>query len=208
MNDFDYLITYRSRCCAPSILHVNHESRVEGLKYYSLDFGVVKSTKDYNFVSSPSIYLNWKVDRLCIMETDGWDHLQDLNQRLLDNSPKFLAINYSYRNDFYNRFHNGFPNGRILHHIVFPAGLVEVTLFNSILPVSITGGVDFKEVRFSREVLQLLGHRALDHVANARAAVLRQTQSDKGQEGTTEVKVMDLWVNGVPASYPPYSAVY
>ncbi|KAK0113468.1 hypothetical protein ONS96_014332 [Cadophora gregata f. sp. sojae] len=103
---------------APSILHVCHESRVEGLKYYVLDFGSTFKFKNYKtdkrfpnmrVTMPPQIYINWDVDRICIMRPEDFHassrtHKSPDNKRIakfLDRCEKmelkYLAVNAAHR---------------------------------------------------------------------------------------------------------------
>lgn len=59
---------YISRSTHPAILHTSREARTEGLKYYTLDFGVSYVRPLFTFSSPPRTYINWKADRVCITE--------------------------------------------------------------------------------------------------------------------------------------------
>ncbi|KAH7379840.1 hypothetical protein BKA64DRAFT_749993 [Cadophora sp. MPI-SDFR-AT-0126] len=65
----------------PAVLHTSHESRVEGLKHYTLDFGTQfrypRSYHNYSYPAvevrfQPQIYINWEVDRLCLMRPEDF----------------------------------------------------------------------------------------------------------------------------------------
>jgi hypothetical protein len=68
----DYLYFYKSSCPPPAILHVSQESRSEGLKYYKLDFAVQHKVRckalPVTVTIPPTIYFNWMIDRLCIVD--------------------------------------------------------------------------------------------------------------------------------------------
>jgi hypothetical protein len=90
---------YSSRTPPPSILSVCQESRVEGLKHYKLDFATSFSFRDFTFSTTPRIYINFAVDRLCFMESfqgaDMWD-CADLFNRCLTNGTRYMALNVRY----------------------------------------------------------------------------------------------------------------
>lgn len=63
--------SYFTPLAVPSILHTNREARSEGLKHYTLDFGIKGGPSDHDddFVfleSGPNIYVNWTVDTMCL----------------------------------------------------------------------------------------------------------------------------------------------
>ncbi|CAG8951780.1 hypothetical protein HYFRA_00005584 [Hymenoscyphus fraxineus] len=49
----------------PAVLHVSHESRFEGLKYYTLAFGSGYRAAGHKFETNPRTYVNFQVDRIC-----------------------------------------------------------------------------------------------------------------------------------------------
>jgi hypothetical protein len=64
----------------PAILHTTRESRTEGLKYYLLEFGTNHIGGRYfgrvpsvTITIPPAIYINWEIDRLCIMDKFGFE---------------------------------------------------------------------------------------------------------------------------------------
>jgi hypothetical protein len=59
---------FRSSCLPPAVLHVNTEARYEALKWYEMSFGTSHSTPHFKFSTPPTIYFNWKVDRLCVVD--------------------------------------------------------------------------------------------------------------------------------------------
>ena len=59
------LLYYYSRSLPPSNLHVSTESRIEGLKWYRLDFGVDLDMRHVSIYCTPQIYMNWESDRVC-----------------------------------------------------------------------------------------------------------------------------------------------
>lgn len=75
---------FTSSCLPPAILHCTQESRNEALKSYTLsfgkswmfsaiqeydpDFGAWEAIPEVEVVQKPTIYVNWKADRLCVME--------------------------------------------------------------------------------------------------------------------------------------------
>jgi hypothetical protein len=77
---------YLAACPHPPILHTCHESRVEGFKHYTLDFGVEqkRSWPLFTFSSPARVFVNWKVDGICILEGDG--------QKIMLNHSKTLSI--------------------------------------------------------------------------------------------------------------------
>jgi len=98
----------------PPLLHTCHESRVEGLKYCDLDFGSTfkfensgtdKKFPNMEITLPPQIYINWIVDRICIMRPEDFHPSARMNdspdgQRIsnfLDRCDemhlKYLAIN-------------------------------------------------------------------------------------------------------------------
>jgi 2EXR family len=97
---FDDVFYYLSLCSPPAVLHVNKESRSEGLKWYSLDFGTKPTSSDPIYASPDHIYINWQVDRICVL---NWGRLrqwhgdasQNFRERCTRNKLHFLACNLS-----------------------------------------------------------------------------------------------------------------
>jgi hypothetical protein len=101
---------FHSTTAPPLLLHVDQEARAEGLKVYKLDFRVVHdlkraaglgpSTLEISF--DPSIYINWAVDTLCVMNTSKFsirtnDFIcKDLASRLKAGNIGRLAFNVEY----------------------------------------------------------------------------------------------------------------
>ncbi len=63
-----------STCPIPGLLHANQESREEGLKHFQAEFGNLVQlggelwrVDPPTFTFEPRIYVNWKVDRICLM---------------------------------------------------------------------------------------------------------------------------------------------
>jgi hypothetical protein len=72
-HSMSYPFFYKSSCPPPAVLHVNQESRSEGLRHYKLDFRAKYEVHHDRFqpvtvIAQPKIYFNWMVDRLCIVE--------------------------------------------------------------------------------------------------------------------------------------------
>ncbi len=53
---------YFSNSAHPAILHASHESRTEGLKHYTLDFGVENAHPRFTVSCPARTYINWKAD--------------------------------------------------------------------------------------------------------------------------------------------------
>jgi len=66
-----------SACLPPAVLHTSHEARNEALKWYELSFATSLTTSQFNFSTPSTIYFNWKVGRLCVV---------DYNQLMLDDA--------------------------------------------------------------------------------------------------------------------------
>ena len=69
-----------SSCAVPAVLHVNKESRAEGLKHYIADLGTnikVQEEDPVPFTMSLSIpgriYINWFNDKLCLLDLYSTD---------------------------------------------------------------------------------------------------------------------------------------
>ncbi|PMD31557.1 hypothetical protein L207DRAFT_537025 [Hyaloscypha variabilis F] len=92
---------YYTACSHPAVLHTCHESRVEGLKNYTLDFGVedISSFPSSTFKSQPRTYVNWKVDRLCLVapadfaDSKKYGDLYEFVRLCRKKQPRFLAFN-------------------------------------------------------------------------------------------------------------------
>jgi hypothetical protein len=97
---FHDVFYYLSLCGPPAVLHVNKESRSEGLKWYSLDFGTRPTISGPIYASLDHIYINWQVDRICVL---NWGRLrlwhgdasQDFRERCTRKKLRFLACNLS-----------------------------------------------------------------------------------------------------------------
>jgi len=70
---------YLSDSTHPTILHVSHESRTEGLKHYTLDFGIENAHPRFTVSCPARTYINWKADRVCVNETSGFRSEPGLN---------------------------------------------------------------------------------------------------------------------------------
>ncbi|CZR66005.1 uncharacterized protein PAC_15905 [Phialocephala subalpina] len=91
---------YHSRSQAPSILQVDQESRAEGLRWYRLEFGTNMRIGGLSYVLPPKIYINWEVDRLCLMDAScisrTWAFRHDevsFSDICRQNGLKVLALN-------------------------------------------------------------------------------------------------------------------
>jgi hypothetical protein len=97
----------------PPVLHANKESRSEGLKHYTLDFGtnmIAVGGWEVPFwvTLAPRIYFNWSCDRLCLPDPlKLWDSesdnlsdtrpYSDFLEKCLERKLRYLAINtYDY----------------------------------------------------------------------------------------------------------------
>ncbi|PMD31465.1 hypothetical protein L207DRAFT_536944 [Hyaloscypha variabilis F] len=95
------------------VLHASKESRSEGLKHYTLDFGsemipVPGWEVPFSVTVEPRIYFNWSCDRLCLPDPlTLWDYqfenisgarpYSDFLERCLERKLRYLAINtYDY----------------------------------------------------------------------------------------------------------------
>ncbi|CZR55805.1 uncharacterized protein PAC_05693 [Phialocephala subalpina] len=94
----------------PALLHCCQESRAEGLKHYTLDFGTNKKlngdrpiknrSAGVALVVEPRIYINWAADRICLMNYwivgDPMNHpsgVGDLFVKCKEKKLRFLAFN-------------------------------------------------------------------------------------------------------------------
>ena len=95
---------YLSICPPPALLSVNNESRSEGLKWYTLDFGSrslnpLSPTSPSAGEGKPHIYMNWTVDRICLVNwgllTSYWHRHAglDFKERCKRNGLRRLACN-------------------------------------------------------------------------------------------------------------------
>ncbi|KAE9366571.1 hypothetical protein N431DRAFT_495030 [Stipitochalara longipes BDJ] len=102
-NGFEPFI-YLAACPHPPLLQACHESRIEGLKHYTLDFGVELKNPNggFTFNSPPTIYINWKSDRICINDvsitaddedTICTNFLSDFICRCRQHGLRFIALN-------------------------------------------------------------------------------------------------------------------
>jgi len=104
--------SFSSSCHPPSVLAACKESRAEGLKHYTLDFGTKADINHPNAKVSftistlPKIYFNWECDMLCMMNLKDFEdfryesHRQDwhnwvgdLLKRFEEKELKLLAFN-------------------------------------------------------------------------------------------------------------------
>ncbi|KAN0106802.1 hypothetical protein V8E51_009678 [Hyaloscypha variabilis] len=94
---------YLSISLPPALLSTTSESRAEALKHYSLDFPSLSISKTPLTTGStvsedkPHVYVNWKVDRLCLVNWGliaRWTHAgRDFKERCSRNGLRFLACN-------------------------------------------------------------------------------------------------------------------
>lgn len=76
---------YVSKQTPPAILQVNSEARAEGLKKYTLTFGVNLEFGEVEVRCKPHVYVNFEIDRICLGSTiptpEGdygpWSYLAD-----------------------------------------------------------------------------------------------------------------------------------
>jgi hypothetical protein len=91
----------------PAILHTCHESRIEGLAHYKLEFGVQHNVQDHEgrgpstlrISFDPSIYVNGAVDALCIMEPTSFKlnrAYKEFTSRTKARNLQSLAFNLGY----------------------------------------------------------------------------------------------------------------
>jgi hypothetical protein len=133
-------IYFYSSLPPPAVLHVNSESRSEGLKHYALDFDTALMTTAYaaDFtISIPGmIYFNWNHDRLCLLHPFGvegkpWPlprQWADLHTKCLEKGLRYLAINIAHD----CRSHSAASctnRNRFLKHFPRKSNLEEVVLF-------------------------------------------------------------------------------
>ncbi|CZR55806.1 uncharacterized protein PAC_05694 [Phialocephala subalpina] len=91
----------------PKVLQFCKESRPEGLRHYKLDFATSKSLKGSSRLgkrraaltvcSEAEIYINWKVDRVCVMESSNIypparDEIDSLLTLCKKNNLQFMAF--------------------------------------------------------------------------------------------------------------------
>jgi hypothetical protein len=123
---FDDVFYYLSLCPPPAVLHVNQESRSEGLKWYSLEFSTQPTLSDPKYASPDHIYINWQVDRICVL---NWGRLRiwhgystrDFQERCTRKKLRFLACNVA----------DSTPFGRIREILPRGVELQELALFSS-----------------------------------------------------------------------------
>jgi 2EXR family len=82
---------FTSGCRPPSILGACREFRAEGLKHYTLDFGVqvevdCRDRVPYTISIPPRVYFHWNCDRLCLMNPHYffWGYHDDNHNSWLD----------------------------------------------------------------------------------------------------------------------------
>ncbi|KAF8855984.1 hypothetical protein BDZ45DRAFT_804489 [Acephala macrosclerotiorum] len=61
-----------TRSPPPAILQICRESRNEALKHYTLDFAAERDEGAYVVSSKPRIYINWKVDTVCLLQPEDF----------------------------------------------------------------------------------------------------------------------------------------
>ena len=94
-------LVYRVANHPPVVLHINRESREEALKHYTLDLEVRHDWIDnpeYVHVPRNPIYINWKVDRICIIDiphfaTDNIGFIYDFMFLAQERRLRFIALN-------------------------------------------------------------------------------------------------------------------
>jgi hypothetical protein len=100
---------FHSYTSPPSLLHVCKESRFEALQHYQLEFGTTcKYTirgvaPEVTILTSPRIYINWVVDRICAFNPDTFQgeclsdesvRFKELLNRCCEMKLRSLAWNY------------------------------------------------------------------------------------------------------------------
>jgi len=92
---------YTSSCPPPSILHVCKESRTEAMIYYQLDFESSENVWNRSGTSRfppvyiatpPSIYINWQVDRVCLMDPDRFEDYNEESDACTRRLEDFVAL--------------------------------------------------------------------------------------------------------------------
>jgi hypothetical protein len=94
------MFAYRSKCPPPSLLHVNKEARMQALGHNQFDFGTQFTYRGSTWRTPPMIYINWNIDRVCIMDSTRIHTIcpngkcfEDLKLLLSSRNFRFLAIN-------------------------------------------------------------------------------------------------------------------
>jgi 2EXR family len=94
--------SYESSDSPPPVLHTCQESRAEGLKYYSLEFGMEWKFRKSSLTVSivPKTYINWQVDRLCFPDFAAFrdpeeDRFRHIFQLCKTKGLKYMAVNAS-----------------------------------------------------------------------------------------------------------------
>jgi 2EXR family len=91
---------YVSSCPPPAILLVCKESRTEALKYYKLDFesedlwglSGTSNTPPVLIATPPRIYINWQVDRICMMDPLRFEDWIEERDECTSRLPDFIAL--------------------------------------------------------------------------------------------------------------------
>jgi hypothetical protein len=95
---FDTFKFYSHFCSHPTVLHVSRESREEGLKHYTLEFGTTHNFPIIDISTPPRIYVNFACDRLCLLKPECFgSDLEDRFQRFVQicrqRGARLLAVN-------------------------------------------------------------------------------------------------------------------
>ncbi|KUJ23911.1 uncharacterized protein LY89DRAFT_679191 [Mollisia scopiformis] len=156
----------------PSVLQACHESREEALKYYTFDFGTTYHDRDCTVTTQAKVYVNWAVDRICLMEPYELFQFSDDRQdpskgRLVDlvntleSKGRYLAINVFTMGDIAYTT----ARGSYVEHPAFcetlpkMGGLQELILFNTYLcRHKLKGTIVFDSIsEESIDMLELVG---------------------------------------------------
>jgi len=104
----------------PAILHTCQESRTEGLKYYTLEFGTTLSRRLCTVTTPAKIYVNWAVDRLCLMQPVSLNdfhteletspsRVEELFGIMAEKGLKYLAVNVCCSDEVSTFTPSGYP---------------------------------------------------------------------------------------------------
>lgn len=148
--------TIRTTRPPPAVLHACQESCKEGLKYHTLEFGTTLSKPICTVTTPAKIYVNWAVDRLCVMNPDdldgynGWEippsRLKEFHSIIVEKGLKYLAINVCDEDEVNDQLDDDEPIQCPWFYQVVPqkGDIQELLLFDD-EPWKSWGTVDFND---------------------------------------------------------------
>lgn len=203
-----YPHVFQSNSRIPAILHTSAESREEGLKWYNLSFGTNHSFDRLVVQTPPRIYVNFRVDRLCLMEyldvlsekavVDDSDTLQQETEqpervtwrdefiseclKWRGNGPRYLALDILHSNDY-----------QILAMLDELPGVMDVVLFDMKLKYRMVSHPKRGEVKFIMPTQAQLKERSCKLNRSVPTFVTYEEYRKVLQQGNPDAK----WVHNI-----------